>query len=280
MNDRKHIPWIQLLMAVFLYATVLVYQGYIYGAGDQSQILPCLYALDHPEFYTLDHYVTSYLAGGVNERTVFHFLFRYLGYNSPIMMLIWHAVFSIALIWAWIRISEWGIKSKLFQYLAVASILIIGFHTSVGDNELYYNSVIPSLLAKAIGSWALYFWLEGKYRHWIIGLLVATFIQPLVGLQLFLLTATALLLTRMLEKAPRIMPWKWMLGYMVLVFPWFYFLARNNGGHTDPGHFMDILSFRLSHHFFPGSFSWFDLLLFSAPLQRKSQVVGTPFFQE
>jgi hypothetical protein len=262
MISNSKIPWSQILMAIFLYATVLVYQGYIYGAGDQSQILPCLYAMDYPGFFTSDHYVTSYLAGSINERAVFHFIFRYLGYDSPTMMLIWHALFSITLIWAWIRIAEWGIKTKIFQYLAVASILIIGVHTSVGDNELYYNSLVPSLVAKAIASWALYFWLEGKYRYWIIGLVIATFIQPLVGLQLFLLTATALLLSRFIEKAPRIIPWLWMLGYVIVILPWFYLLAKNNGGHTNPDLFMEIMDFRLAHHFYPFSFGLLDKFVF------------------
>jgi hypothetical protein len=79
---------------------------------------------------------------------------------------------------------------------------------------------------------------------------------------LFLITAFALLLARLLEKAPRIVPWRWLLIYTVFILPWFYLLFKNNGGHADPGHFMDIMSFRLSHHFFPGSFGWFNLFLF------------------
>lgn len=262
MEKKIHIEWSQVFITVMLYATVLIYQGYLYGAGDQSQILPCLYAQDHPGFYSSDHYVTSYLVAGINERSVFHFILRFLGYQSSWMIWVWHVIFSMALIMAWIKIAELGIKRKVFQYLAVASILIVGFHTSVGGNELYYNSVIPSLVAKALASWALYFWLEGKYKHWIIGLIIASFIQPLVGLQLFLITTFALLLTRLIEKAPRFIPWNWLMGYGALMLPWYFLLSRFNGGHSHPEFFMDIMEFRLAHHFFPGSFGWFHWFVF------------------
>lgn len=252
---------LHIVMAVALYAIVLIYQGYIYGAGDQTQILPCLYAQDHPEFYKGDHYVQAYLYSGVNERTVFHFFLRYLGYSSPWMMWFWHAVCSIALILAWLRIAAYGLKTKIFQFLGVAAILIVGFHTSTGGNELYYNSVVPSLIAKAIGSWAMYFWLEGKYRHWIAGLIIATFLQPLVGLQLYILTMLALLLGRWVEKAPRIIPWRSLFSYVAVVLPWIFLLRINNGSQTDPDGFMDIMAFRLSHHFFPSAFGWIHLIL-------------------
>jgi hypothetical protein len=73
---------INLLAAFLLYATVLVYQGYQYGQGDQSQILPCLWAQDHPGAYAHDHYVLHYLSSG-KRATIFHFLLRRLDMISP-----------------------------------------------------------------------------------------------------------------------------------------------------------------------------------------------------
>jgi hypothetical protein len=96
--------------AFVLYAIVLVYQGYQYGQGDQSQILPSLYAQDHPGAYAGDHYVQYYLHSGFNERTIFHFLFRFLGYNIPAIVWIWHMAFSVILILAWIKIASFFIK--------------------------------------------------------------------------------------------------------------------------------------------------------------------------
>jgi hypothetical protein len=54
-----------------------------------------------------------------------------------------------------------------------------------------------------------------------------------------------------------------MAVYLICTLPWLYLLSRNNGGADDPSAFMDIMEFRLSHHFFPGAFGWFHIILFS-----------------
>ena len=262
MITKAKIPWQEVGIALLLYATVLVYQGYQYGQGDQSQILPCLYAQDHPGAYAADHYVSTYLLGKVNERSVFHFIFRYLGYNQPWLVWIWHVILGTSLMLAWIRIAGLGIRLKAYQYLAAASIFIIGYHTSTGSNELYYNMVIPSLAAKALGSWAIYYWLKEKYLWWISLVTIAGFLQPLVGLQLFMLTLLAMAFHLLLEKKIKELPWKLILPYLILTLPWLYFLAKYNGGSTSPDLFMDIMEFRLSHHFFPSYFGWFHLIVF------------------
>jgi hypothetical protein len=262
MTDKLKIPWMEIATALLLYATVLIYQGYQYGQGDQSQILPCLYAQDHPGTYADDHYVSTYLQGKLNERSVFHFLFRYLGYNQPWMVWIWHAILGTSLMLAWIRIAALGIRLKAYQYLAAALIFIIGYHTSTGSNELYYNMVIPSLAAKALGSWAIYHWLKEKYLWWIVLVTIAGFLQPLVGFQLFLLTLVSLAFHLLLEKKISELPWKLILPYLLLTIPWLYFLSKFNGGSSSPDLFMDIMEFRLSHHFFPSYFGWIHLLAF------------------
>jgi hypothetical protein len=248
-------------MVLLLYITVVLYQGYQYGQGDQSQILPCLYAQDHQGAYAQDHYVHAYLQAGVNERTVFHFLFRYLGYSFPWVVLGWHALLSCTLFAAWLRISALGIRSQTFQYVSALLIFIIGYHTSAGGNELYYNSFIPSLAAKALASWAFYFWLKEDFPKWVILLLIAGFLQPLVGLQLFLLTCISLVAHWLMKKKGKELPWKWIGLYLLITLPWLYLLQSQNGAVTSPETFMDIVEFRLAHHFFPSSFGWLNLLV-------------------
>jgi len=260
----KHLPRINyptLIMAIMMYVTVLIYQGYQYGQGDQSQILPVLYAQDHPGVYSQDHYVTSYLDAKINERTVFQFLFRFLGYQVPWIVWLWHAVLSIIMILAWLKISSLGIKNKVYQYLAVTFIFILGFHTSAGSNELYYNMVIPSLAAKTLGAWALYYWLRADYQPWLFLLLGASFLQPLVGFQLFLLTFVALTFEKLIQRKPTDVPWKLIGIYLLITLPWIYLLSRNNGAVEQPALFMDIMEFRLSHHFFPSYFGWQHLAI-------------------
>ena len=252
--------WVDIVGALLLYATVLIYQGYQYGQSDQSQILPCLYAQDHPGAYAGDHYVQYYLHSGFNERTIFHFLFRLLGYEMPVVVWIWHIALSIILILAWIRIASFFIKHKGFQWLTIAMILILGFHTSTGSNEIYYNSLVPSLAAKAVASWAIVFWLTARFNSWSLLLMLVTLLQPLVGLQLFALTSVAHILDLIVHKKLKLFPWKPSLMYLVIGLPMLFLLLQHNGSGGDPEAFFRIIRFRLSHHFFASSFGFFNLL--------------------
>ena len=250
-----------LIAAIILYAAVILYQGYQYGQSDQSQIIPVLYAQDHPDTYKTDHYVQTYLRSGTNERTIFHAFLRKAGYQSPWLVFFWHAIASIALILAWIKIAGLYIHNQGLQWLSISLILIVGFHTHTGSNELYYNQLVPSLPAKAIASWALFYWLKGKYTAWSILLILAGYLQPLVGLQLFIVTAGALLIDAIRNKNLKQLPWTQWLLYLILTLPWLYLLAIHNGGHENPGGYMDIIEFRLSHHFFGSYFGKIHLIL-------------------
>ncbi|HZV71439.1 MAG TPA: DUF6798 domain-containing protein [Saprospiraceae bacterium] len=249
--------------ALILYATVIVYQGYQYGQGDQTQILPCLWAQDHPGAYTQDHYVQHYLASGINERTIFHFLLRHLGYDQPWIVFIWHAISGIGLILGLISIASVFIKRNVWQWLSVGMILTLGFHTSTGSNELYYNLLIPSLPAKALAAWAIYFWLRNKYSAWALLLIAAGYLQPLVGIQVFLLTTIAMIIERWRNKNTNPLPLKLILLYLIATVPWLVLLAMNNGSHSDPVSFMQIMEFRLSHHFFATYFGLIHLLFWT-----------------
>jgi hypothetical protein len=260
----RHIQWKEWLIAISLYAVALLYQGYLYGSGDQTQILPPIWAQDHPEAYTTDHYVQAYNKSPVDERTVFHFLFRFLGYANPWIVLVWHVVLSVALFTAWLRISAFFIKSKVIQWIAIALVVTIGFHTNTGSNEIYYPTVVPSLAAKALASWAIYYWLTVQYMRGTILLIVATFIQPLVGLQVFLITTLASVADLIQTRKFKLFEWKPLITYLVAIAPWLTLLIVNNGGHEDAKHFFSIIQFRLSHHFFASAFGWHHLAITAA----------------
>jgi hypothetical protein len=124
--------------------------------------------------------------------------------------------------------------------------------------------VIPSLAAKAIGSWAIYYWLKQKYARWIGLLTIAGLLQPLVGLQLFILTFLAKIIHSLVQRKTKEIPWKTLSLYFLCTIPWIYLLSVNNGGTSQPDRFMDIMEFRLAHHFFPESFGILHLIFFSA----------------
>lgn len=242
-----------LMTAILLYGTALVYQGYTYGSGDQSQILPVLKARDHPELYPKDQYVQAYLHAGVNERTVFQFFWRWLGYDSPWITFFFHAIASLALIMALLQISGLFLRRVFWQTLVVGLILTLARHVSTGGNELYYGSFIPSLPAKALAAWALYAWLRGSYSRWATLLAISGFIQPLVGFQVFLLTCAAEWIHTIRRRSWREFPWQAVLFYGILTAPWLVLLALGNGANGHPEEFLEIMAFRLPHHFFPGT---------------------------
>ena len=256
---REHAP--VLITALLLYATALIYQGYTYGTGDQSQIMPVLRAQDQPGLYPHDHYVQAYLHAGVNERTIFHMLWRYLGYGSPWITFGLHAVAGIGLLLAWLRICDLFLQRSFYRALVAGTIVTLAVHVSLGGNELYYNSFIPSLAAKALASWGLYYWLRSRFMPWGVLLLLAGLLQPLVGLQLFLVTLIAELVSTYRRKAWVSFPWKPAAVYIAVTAPWVLLLALGNGAGGDDRAFMEIMAFRLSHHFFPGTWPLIAFML-------------------
>lgn len=260
--------WKDLAIVMILYAAVIIYQGYQYGQSDQSQILPVLYAQDHPDAYPNDHYVNAYLESGFNERTIFHALFSYMGYGNPWLVFLWHAIASIGLILGLKAISKTFIRNTGLQWLVIGLILTIGFHTSTGSNEVYYNQFIPSLPAKALAAWAIYYWIKSKYGWWSVLLIAACLLQPLVGLQVFVITTFAMVANRYLKRASlhhhsvnEKIPLGFILLYILITLPLIVLLAINNGGHQNPDLFMEIMKFRLPHHFYASAFGIRHLMM-------------------
>jgi len=250
-----------LATAILLYGVALIYQGYTYGSGDQSQILPVLKARDHPGLYPHDQYVQAYLHAGINERTVFQFLWRWLGYANPWIVFLFHAAASLALIAALLQISGLFLQRVFWQTLFVGVVLTLAMHVSTGGNELYYGSFIPSLPAKALAAWAIYAWLRRRYLRWAVLLAIAGLLQPLVGFQVFLLTSAAECIRTIRKRSWREFPWQAILLYLIVTAPWLVLLVMSNGAEGHPAEFLEIMAFRLSHHFFPGTWPWTSFLV-------------------
>src|SRR5688572_9551225 len=98
--------------------------------------------------------------------------------------------------------------------------LTLGFDCSTGSNEIYYPQLVPSLCAKAVASWAIYFWIKEKHLLWVALLSIAGYLQPLVGVQLFIVLSFALFLKSFHEKKLTDFPWTSMLLYLIVTLPW------------------------------------------------------------
>ena len=95
---------------------------------------------------------------------------------------------------------------------------------------------------------------------------VATLLQPLVGLQLFLIFGFALCYSQVTQKQYSYKPLFHFSTYLLFTGWWIVLLFHQQGG-GDLGNaqFLAILESRLGHHFFPEYFSHRDMIL-SLPL--------------
>lgn len=127
---------------------------------------------------------------------------------------------------------------------------------NVGGNELFYNFLVPSLLAKTFSIWGWYFFFKPQPRGKASYLLwaLAALAQPLVGLQCFLL-AVAIQGLEML----RTRTWNSdFLVWVVVAGPWLGALLSTS---HQTGEVWDLLVFRDAHHYYPPSFPFLHLIL-------------------
>ena len=143
---------------------------------------------------------------------------------------------------------------------------------NLGGNEMYIPLITSSTVAKVFGIWAIYFFLKKEnfeINNWHVYVLlsIATFIQPLVGLQLFLVLAGVRILSMIFT-----MKFEWsailpILFYVLTGGIWVFWLQRDFAeGGIENRILFDFLEFRLPHHFIPSYFS------------KKAAVVLLPMF--
>lgn len=262
------------LGALIIYIVALLFQGYGYGIDDQIEIIPVIkHWLSGGVAYSEDFYVNAYLSKGLTERTPFLYLLYYLTGNNPWGFFALHTIVSVLLFMGIIKVAEKLTSSRAMGVFTGIILVSAGSYTSLGGNEIYYHYLIPSLPAKCLGVWALYLWLDRQPLASVILLAVATYIQPLVGLQLFgVLTLSGLWIHRdFIQSALSI------LIYAVFAGPWVILLLMQHGGAIDPDQYLEILEFRVGHHFFPGYLDLSGLVMSLALLSMLLLMKGRPW---
>ena len=240
------------LSAVILYISVIASHGYIYGHQDMMEIVPYVKFLLDPDLYTQDFYVQQISQHVPNERIGFVTLLSWFGWPNPWVYWILHGIISMVLICGMLKVAFHYLSDAWLSFLTVLFCLTLLYHINLGGNELYYNALIPSLLAKSTGIWSLYLFLSNKKAVSLLLLFPILFIQPLVGLQLFILLVGSWVLDR--KKA--ILANKTILSatcfFALCAGVWIFFLRQ--GAMVPPEAYFDIIQFRLSHHFIPSAF--------------------------
>ncbi len=246
---------------------MILHHGYEQGRNDHEQVAYGYY-LNNNALYANDFYIQSLAQQIPNERTFYGKFISFTGNNIPLFSFIWHIVFTIILLLGVRKISTLFIKNEWFIWLSVTTLFLVLYNIHLGGNELYYNSFIPSLPAKAVGVWGLWYFLKKKYFYASLLYALSIFFQPLAGGQLVVLSFLVLLI--MSIKTDKLILFKnalWLaipVSLLTLPFLISAFLKFNNSNVPDSFIFDVFFSFRNPHHFLPSYFplkNYFILIL-------------------
>lgn len=242
-----------------IYIIMLFRWGYEFGRNDQMQVLSyAKYICDH-SLYPQDQYIQGVAAKVPNERFVFSWLLSLFSGNLEIVSLLLHIIFALVLLRGLYGIAEIFIRSEALRWLALLVLLVPLYGINLGGNELYYSAFFVSNVVKAAGVWGVYLLLRDRFVAAFIIFSVATFFQPIVGIQLYI-TCSGILFLCLFFKRCKI-SWKpFLLGnllYLVTAGVWMYLLKTNFEGDKsiDDSFFFNVLFvFRSPHHYWPASF--------------------------
>lgn len=233
------------LLFVSFYIILILVHGYTFGSNDQIDFMPYARHLQDPGLYPRDFYIQC-MTDHFNERWLLAHFIAFIPYPAwPISFLVIHAVCTLLLIAGLYQFSHNFIDNKIVSWWVVCITLIFLYHIHLGGNELYYNMVCGSLIAKAVGVWALWFSYSSRWTLSAILSGISIYFHPVAGIQLFMLSIFF-----------AIPPDRWKMTSLVfiLAFPYLYSLYTQLGHGLASKDFVIIMKFRNPHHFFPEYF--------------------------
>ena len=266
------IRWEHLLSLLAAYLFLLSWNGYIYGHGDMIELLPYAKWLTDSTLYPKDFFIQHISDQSINERYILAYFFSWFGKWMPQVALLLHLVCGLFLLEGLFRVAKIFIRSRGLIWIAILIPFVPLMNWNLGGNEMYIPLITSSTVAKTFGIWAVYFFIKKENfenNNWYVYILlsIATFIQPLVGLQLFLLLTGVRVLNVIFDRK---MEWRKFLPVLFYVLTggvWVFWLQRDFAeGGIDNRLLFDFLEFRLPHHFVPSYFS------------KKAAIVLLPLF--
>lgn len=236
-----------------VFIILLLAEGYEFGRGDAAETLAYSAWIRDPALFQRDFYIQSIVHEVPNERWLFSLGLSGLGDRPEWMVFLLFVLCTGGMLVGLYRMARliMGHQYRYAPWIAVLFALVPFQGINPGDNELYISSFLPGSLALCLCTWAWYRWMRDAYPGACYLLLIATLIHPMIGFQSFLLiTGSSLLIHRNLTKMYL------SLGiYLLVTIPWLaMILIRYEEGTNQGNHFMEIIRFRLSHHFLPDTF--------------------------
>lgn len=249
---------------LLMYGILLLCHGYQFGSGDMVQLDPLVLFHVHPDLYANDLYISNATASFPNERFFFLQLLYPFANHLEWASFLLHAIFSLLLLGGIRAISKRYIFDEWLRELVPLIVFIPLYGINLGSNELYYGIFHPSLVAKAIGVWAIYYWLNGRVILALAISALSTLMHPVAGLQVFtgiFLAESALSFQEKRSGLPKRLViggliWLLTAGIFILLL---FFRFRDTST-TGIDFFQIFYVFRNPHHYIPGSFpvrSWY-----------------------
>ena len=250
-------PLSLLLQAGLLYLVLLAAHGYIFGHQDLIEIQGYLNFLEDPTCYANDFYLQNITARVPNERWMFVEFLHFFNISTPWSFLISHFIVSMFLMTGMLKTAQELVRDEFFAFLAVFATVIVFYKINLGGNELYYNTLSSSLVAKSIGIWSFYFFLKKAPTTAVLLLIPATLIHPIAGVQLFLICSGIIVVTLIKTgvSSDKLRLYWSIPVYLLTAGLWLFFLEKQfSGGSLGNEGFFEIIRFRLAHHFIPSAF--------------------------
>lgn len=255
-----------LLVAVAVWALLILRFGYRYGTGDQVELLPYSLYLHNASLYANDFFIQNLHKSIPNERTVMANLLLPFVDNLEFYVLLFQFLSSVVLLVALQKIALLFIQNKYGAWFAVAVALIPLNDYTLGNVELYSECLQAGGLACAIIAWAFYFFLKRSYFLSGALLSIATFIQLLDGLDVMILLSTVLFFLVLSGKESWTAFLKFIILFSVTAFGYLLIILvkKSAGGEGLPTEdvFKIMFEFRHPHHFIFSSFPLLKTILF------------------
>ncbi len=246
------LPW---FIPLVMYGLLIFAHGYVYGYQDQMDFMPYALQIQGTEGYENDFYINC-LKGQLNERWFIAQALACIPERAwPLFFITLHFLASWALIQGMLKFCKYAGLVPWAQWAVILTCLILLYHRNLGGNELYYNMVTPSLLAKSLGIWSLWYaFQQAKWRAaWCC--IIATYIHPVAGVQVFLLSMI------LIGDSGRIL---FILTTLTFLLPYLLPLYFQLDQVAEKVSLVEVMQLRNPHHFMPSHFGRSNIFLLSS----------------
>lgn len=256
MNQRPLLNSLPLLgYACMIASLFLLVRGYQFNTNDQAEHLPQIYQMLDSELYPNDYFVNTtnsiFTVRHYYEQLVL-FVAKTVGLEWGLFVLTFMCIALMA--YSFARMAEVFFNDRWATILAPILAMFVFYNFTVGGNHVMYGSFISSTGGKALAAFGLLQYFRNRFFLAGIWLGLATLIQPLVGLQLFLLVTVVEVLMKQ--------NWKgllstWMSYFPVaalILVPVFIRQFGEEANYDKDLYYHILYAFRNHHHYLPSLF--------------------------